>query len=291
MSSPGTLNVAVAQIESILGDVEANLRKHLDTIDAARTAGVEVLLFPELSLTGHSAGAEALRLAIDCNHRCVADIARASGAMCTVFGIIEESPGARFCNAAVAVRDGKVIFVHRKINLATYGKLEDGKHYAAGQRVDTFALDAVWRASVMICADSWNPPLVHLAAMQGTTLLLVPVSSAIEAVGAEFDNMQGWDTNLRFYAMTYGLPILMANRVGSEHDLTFWGGSRIVDPFGHVLACATGRGEALVRAELDFDAVRRARYLLPTVRDADLPHLQREVERVLARGDAPRESM
>ncbi len=280
MANSASLTVAVAQTESILGDLEANLRKHLDAIDAARAAGVDVLLFPEMSLTGHSAGPATLRLAMDRKHRFVAEIARAAGAMCTVFGIIEEEAAAQFYNSALAVRDGKVVFIHRKINLATYGKLEDGKHFASGRRVATFAVDPRWRASLMICADTWNPALVHLAAMQGATLLLAPISSAIEAVGAEFDNQQGWDTNLRFYALTYGMPVLMANRVGKEGDLTFWGGSRVLDPFGRVLAMATGRGEELVRAELDFDAVRRARFLLPTVRDANLPLVQREIERL-----------
>ena len=287
MSNPAILNVAVAQINSILGDLEANVRKHLDTIDAARSAGVDVLLFPEMSLTGHSAGPDTLRLALDRNHRFVVDIARAAGGMCTVFGIIEEDDGAQFYNAAIAVRDGGVIFVHRKINLATYGKLEDGKHFAAGRRVETFALDPRWRASLMICADTWNPSLVHLAAMQGATLLMAPISSALEAVGSAFDNPQGWDINIRFYALTYGMPVLMANRVGTEGELTFWGGSRILDPFGLTLAIAAGNDEELVRAKIDFDVVRRARYLLPTVRDADLPLLQREIKRVLARDTEP----
>lgn len=287
MSNPAILKVAVAQTASILGDLEANLRKHLDAIDAARSGGIEVLLFPEMSLTGHSAGPQTLGLAIDRNHRFVAEIARASGEMCVVFGIIEEGAAAQFYNSAIAVRHGRPVFVHRKINLATYGRLDDGKHFAAGRRVETFSLDSKWRASIMICADTWNPSLVHLGAMQGATLLLAPISSAIEAVGGGFDNPQGWEVNLRFYALTYGMPVLMANRVGTERDLTFWGGSRILDPFGCALATATGRGEELVRAELDFDLVRRARYLLPTVRDANLPLLQREIDRVLSRGFEP----
>jgi len=127
---------------------------------------------------------------------------------------------------------------------------------------------------------------VYLAAVQHATLLVVPVSSGIEAVGGGFDNPRGWDTNLRFHAMTYGMPVLMANRVGREGDLTFWGGSRILDPFGNTLAAAPRDEEALVCATLDFDAVRRARYLLPTVRDADLPLVQRELARVLAQGQA-----
>ncbi|MEO5764567.1 MAG: nitrilase-related carbon-nitrogen hydrolase [Casimicrobiaceae bacterium] len=281
MVGPPALSVAVAQIQSALGDLDANLRKHRDTIDAARAAGVEVLLFPEMSLTGHGAGIDTLRLAIARDHACVTELAAASGPMCTVFGVIEEGAAAQFYNSAIAVRDGSVCFVHRKINLATYGRLEDGKHFGAGRRVETFALDRAWRAGLLICADTWNPPLVHLAALQGATLLLAPVSSALEAVGAGFDNPQGWETNLRFYAMTYGMPVMMANRVGHESGMEFWGGSRILDPFGQTLALATGRAEELVRGQLDFDAVRRARYLLPTVRDANLPVVHAEFERVL----------
>ena len=135
----------------------------------------------------------------------------------------------------------------------------------------------------MICADLWNPALVHLAAMQEATLLLAPISSALEAVGADFDNPGGWDITLRFHAMTYGLPVAMANRVGREGELSFWGGSRILDPFGHTLAQASGTGEEVVRARVDFDDVRRARYALPTVRDANLPLVRREIDRIARR--------
>lgn len=280
------LAVAVAQIASVPGDTAANLRKHVDLIDAARAAGTDVLVFPEMSLTGHAAGPDTLRLALGRDDPPVTAIAKASGAMCTVFGLIEEGPAAQFYNAAMAVRDGGIVAAHRKINLATYGRLEDGKHFGAGGSIDTFGLAPDWRASLMICADLWNPALVHLSALQGTTLLLAPISSALEAVGADFDNPGGWDVNLRFYAMTYGMPVAMANRVGREGELSFWGGSRVLDPFGRVLARAAGDGEELVRAELDFDDVRRARYRLPTVRDANLPLLQREVDRLAWRGTA-----
>jgi predicted amidohydrolase len=278
-----TFKVAVAQVGTILGDVAANRRKHLDVIETARASGVDILVFPELSLTGHAAGADTLRLALRRDDPIIADIARAAGAMCTVFGLIEEAPAAQFYNTAIVVREGTTLATHRKVNLATYGRLDDGKHFAAGDCIDTFDLAADWRAGVMICADMWNPALVHLAAMQGVTLLLAPISSALEAVGADFDNPGGWDVNVRFYALTYGLPIAMANRVGREGDLTFWGGSRIVDPFGRTLAKASTDREELTQASIEFEAVRRARYLLPTVRDANLPMIEREIVRIASR--------
>ncbi len=280
MRNARPLAVAAAQIASVPGDLPANRRKHLDTIDAARAAGVDVLVFPELSLVGHGAGAETLRLAMSRDDPLLGEIAEACGSMCAVVGVIEEAPGAQYYNSAIALRDGAVVAVHRKINLATYGRLEDGKHFAPGRSVEPVALVGGWRAGILICADLWNPPLVHLAALQGVTVVLAPVSSAIEAVGDGFDNPSGWDVNLRFHALTYGLPVAMANRVGREDGLTFWGGSRVLDAFGRAVAKADGPGEALVQARIDYGDVRRARYLLPTIRDANPTLLRRELARI-----------
>ncbi len=275
------LKVAVAQIESVVGDLDANLRKHVDVIDEARRQGVQLLLFPELSLTGYIASKDALGCAIYRTDPLVGEIAKASGDMCTVFGCIEEGPGAQFHNACLAVRDGKLVFLHHKVNLPTYGALEEGKHFAAGRYVETFAVEPPWRASILICADLWNPALVHLAAVHGTTVLMAPISSAVEAVGIEFDNADGWDRCLGFYAMIYGMPVMVANRVGVEGDLHFWGGSRVLDPFGRTVARAGNSGEALVSAELDYHAVRQARYRLPTVRDSNLDLILRETARLV----------
>ena len=280
-STQGRLRVALAQVETIFADPAANVRKHLDFIRQARAAGADVLLFPELSLAGHGAGTETLRLAMPADDPLIGELADATGPMRTVFGFIEEAPGAQFHNAAAVVRDGRLEFLHRKINLATYGRLEEGKHYAAGDRVATVALASRWRAGLLICADLWNPPLVHIAAARGATLMLAPISSAVEAVGADFDNPGGWEINLRFHAMTYGLPVAMANRVGREGDLTFWGGSRILDAFGRTVAQAEGTGEQLVTGTVDYADVRRARYLLPTLRDANPRLLRDEFDRLV----------
>ena len=279
VSARRALRVAVAQIETRLGELDENVQKHLDLIAQAREAGADCLLFPEMSLTGHSAGSFSLDLAISQKDPRIGKIAEAAGDMWTLFGLIEEGFAAQFYNSMFAVNGGKLDFIHRKINLATYGRLEDGKHYAAGRYVETFQVSEFWRASALICNDVWNPGLVHLAALHGATILFVPASSAREAVGAGFDNPKGWDTVCRFYASMYGLPIVFTNRVGSEQDLTFWGGSRILDPFGEVLASARDE-EALVFADLTEDAVRRARYLLPTVRDSNLGLIAREVNRL-----------
>ena len=278
-SDDGRLIVGVAQIETVLGSVEANHGRHMEIVAEARAAGVSCLVFPEMSLTGHSAGRLALDLALHVGDPLIGRIAEASGPMRTTFGLIEEGPAAQFYNSAFTVADGKVVHVHRKINLATYGLLDDGKHFAPGRYVETFPIAERWRAATLICNDMWNPALVSLAALHGATMLLAPVSSAREAVGAEFDNPGGWETACRYSAMVYGMPVLFANRIGMEEGLTFWGGSRVVDPFGDTLVDA-GERDGLAVAELAYDRVRQARSFLPTVRDSNLDLIVRETTRL-----------
>lgn len=275
-----TFKIGVAQTATVVEDLDGGFEKHRKMIEAARREDIEVLLFPELSLSGHGIGPKFLEMALPRDDPRILELARLSGDMITVFGLIEDGVAAQFYNSVIAVQDGQVFYVHRKINLATYGMLEEGKHFAAGRYVETFELGNPWQVSVLICNDLWNPALVNLAALHGATLLLAPISSAIGAVGAEFDNPSGWATCLRFYSMIYGLPLAMANRVGREGKLEFWGGSCILDPFGQVLADADKENEGLISATLDYRDLRRARYLLPTVRDSNLDLVLRESERL-----------
>ncbi|MGR3485612.1 MAG: nitrilase-related carbon-nitrogen hydrolase [Paracoccaceae bacterium] len=276
----GTLRVAVAQIAARVGALDHNVDRHVDMIARARAAGADLLVFPELSLTGHHGSDELLDVAMDRGDARLRRLAEAAGPMRTVVGLIEEGPAAQFYNAAVVLRGGRVEHLHRKINLPTYGKLEEGKHYATGRFVETLAMAERWRMGLLICADLWNPALTHLAFLHGATLLVSPISSAREAVGAEFDNPAGWALAARFYAVMYGAPVIVANRCGVERDLTFWGGSRVVGPDGRVLAEA-GEGEEMLTVDLDYDAVRQARRLLPTVRDSNLALVQRETNRLI----------
>ncbi|WP_294607264.1 nitrilase-related carbon-nitrogen hydrolase [uncultured Roseovarius sp.] len=274
------LKTGVAQFGSEIGDVDANIQLHLDWIARAREKNIEFLVMPELSLTGHHGCETLLDIAMRRTDPRLQRLAEAAGDMAVVVGFIEEGPAAQFYNSCAILKAGRIQFLHRKVNIPSYGKLEEGKHYASGRFVDICRMDKDWAAGLLICADLWNPALTHLAFLHGATFLVCPVSSGVEAVGADFDNPGGWALTMRFYAMMYGAPAIMANRTGTERDLTFWGGSRIIDAFGRELAVA-GEGEELISADLDYDQVRRARHLLPTVRDSNIGLVQRETTRLL----------
>jgi predicted amidohydrolase len=274
-----SLKVAAAQIECRPGEVSANLGLHLAAIAEARGLGVDVLVFPELSLTDYLTVPDVPTLALTSSAAEFERLAEAAGPMTVAVGFIEEANGAQFRNSQAILGGGRVLHVHRKINLATYGRLEEGKHYAPGRRIDVFPVKHPWTAAVLVCADTWNPALPWLAALGGASLLLVPVASSVDAVADDFDNRAGWDLNLRHTALTYGLPIVMANHCGSRGAVQFWGGSCILDASGREIARA-GTGSGLITAEIDYRDVRLARSRLPTVRNAAPDLIRSELDRL-----------
>jgi len=92
---------------------------------------------------------------------------------------------------------------------------------------------------------------------------------------------------LRVSSIMYAMPIMVANRVGTEHGVRFWGQSRIVGPHGDVLAQADEGSECLVQASIDYEAVRRTRFELPTVRDSNLDLVHREITRLARNTGVP----
>ena len=117
MSTPSTssgvptqIKVAAAQTETAYGDARANLARHLEYMSDARARGVRLLVFPELSLHGHSVGKDALTLAIRQNDTLIGQLAEASIDMYSVFGFVEEAPGGQFYNSQATVANGRLVF-------------------------------------------------------------------------------------------------------------------------------------------------------------------------------------
>lgn len=272
-----SLAVAVAQLSCRDDDLAGNVDRHLALIAQAHQAKVDLLLFPELSLTGYAGGATAVQRGQLPGGDILRRLTVACGGMAVSVGLPEVDAAERLYNTQVLLRDGTILHRHRKINLPTYGRLEEGKSFTAGGVVEPVRL-GTWRVATLICADTWNPALPWLAALSGADLLLVPVASARDAVGGGFDQPAGWDVNLRHTALTYGMPVMMANHSGSAD---FWGGSRILNARGHEVARA-GEQPGLSLARLELSDVRGARELLPTMRDADPELIEGELHRRLA---------
>ncbi len=271
------LNVAVAQINCELLDVASNLERHREYAEIARLNGADLLLFPELSLTGYQVGPDAPTIAMRHDDPALLGLARQARGITLVVGFVERARAGELYNAMAYLRDGAVVHVHRKINLPTYGGLEEGKWFHSGAEINNVEIRRHWESSCLICADLWNPALTHCAFLKQPELMLAPINSASGVVSENFSNEDNWKTNVSFYSMIYGTPVILANRLGHEKDLWFWGGSCILGPKGEVLAAAED-SECIIQAELNQMDIDRARFEMPTVRDSNTRLIRRLLE-------------
>jgi predicted amidohydrolase len=269
-----TLRLAVYQFAPELGRVEENARR---ISDAAASSGADLVLTPELSLTGYDVGDDAVALGVGLD---------AGGALPTalrgspdvVVGLVDLGLDGVPYNAAVHVRDGAPLFRHRKVYLPTYGMFDEGRFFGRGARVAAYDPGGGWRAALLICEDFWHPALTYLAAIQGVHLLMIQAAAAGRgawtggADGARFRTSEVWTRIAQTTAHIYGIYVALANRVGAEGGVVFGGDSLIVAPTGDVMARAPSEGEAVIQAELSLAEVARGRRPFAHTRDED-PHL------------------
>ena len=275
------MRVALAQVDCVLGDVEGNARRARAQIERARAEGAELVVFPELNLTGYGLGSITEDVAVALDDPVIAALASATDGVAAVVGCVE-SGRVHTYNSALFLDGGTVVHVQRKTHLPTYGRWEEHKHFSPGPALRAFDT-RLGRTAVLICNDAWQAPLAYVAAHDGARLLIVPAASSLEpADGTDPAELErDWADLLRFHARFLQAWVVFVNRVGEEGEVTFWGGSRVLDPWGRTVAQAPRGEEALVHADLDVHAVRRRRRELPLLKEPQLGLIRREIDRLI----------
>jgi predicted amidohydrolase len=278
------LQLALAQINTRLGDVSANLDKHIDYISQARAAGADLLVFPELSLTGY-----ALQdLAASVAQRPRADdpvfqpLLEASRDLDLVVGFVDEDDRHRLYIASAYLSRGQVLHVHHKVHPPTYGIFDERRFFAAGEGFRAFDT-RFGRMGILICEDFWHASSPYLVWMDGADILLMVSASPGRGVTDEQIGSARWvQTVHQAYAGLFTTFVAHANRVGFEDGLNFWGAATVFDPDGKMLAQGPYNEEAITYAELDLAQLRRTRVRLPILRDERPELVARELNRILA---------
>jgi len=276
------IKIGVAQINPRLGNLEANLALCEQHVRRAKALHLDLLVFPELSLTGYHLRDSVATVALRLDSPEVAQLKEWSREVPLVLGLVEESPDFRFYNAALYLAGGELRHVHRKVYLPTYGMFDEQRYFARGDQVRAFDMP-FGRASLLICEDLWHPSTVYLAALDRAVLVICPSSSPLRGISdseSQDDNARYWELLNRVYAETFALFLVYANRVGFEDGVGFWGGSEIVDPFGQRLAKGRYYEEDFISAELPLDLVRRKRIIAPLLRDEDIDLTINELLRI-----------
>ena len=279
------LKLALAQIETRLGMVSDNLEKHLDYIDQARQQDADLILFPELSLTGYllqdMVPSVVTRPTADDPH--FKQLLTASKDIDIVVGFVNEDNRHRFFNAAAYLSRGEVVHVHHKVYLPTYGLFDEARFFAWGDQVRAFDT-RFGRIGLLVCEDFWHASPPYLLWLDGAELLLFISVSPGRGLNShtELESARWVEHINQAYASLYTAFVANCNRVGYEDGFNFWGGATVYDPNGDLLAQGPYHEEALTITELDLDQLHRTRAHLPLLRDERTDLMTREVNRILA---------
>ncbi len=283
------MRVALAQIDSALGQTDQNLKRAAAAVDEAVAGGADLIVFPELATSGYSLGQVADSVALPGNDPQLSGLAsRAKGAGVLIGYPEEGNRSIHTYNSAAYLHDhggkgNRLLHNHRKLYLPTYDIFEERKHFSPGQQMRAYDTPQ-GRMATLICNDAWQPQLPFLAIQDGAQVLLMPTNSAQSRFPEHYDSATYWSDITAFYARMYQCYVVFVNRVGTEGSLRFWGGSHVVDPWGQVVAEAARHEEALVLVDIDLALIRKRRREVPLVKEARLGVVEREVRRLVEEG-------
>lgn len=275
--------VAILQIKPAKGAYRQNL-------DAAGAAFAQLaddppdlVVLPEAGLTGYFLEGAVYELALRADDL-AADVAQEWRSACDrpvdlVAGFYENDGGTYYNSAMylhVDSRNQRIVHLHRKLFLPTYGVFDEERFLSRGRGIGVFETE-FGRAAILICEDAWHTIVPTIAAVKGARILIVPSASpgrGIEGKG-ELASIAQWREILRSIAAEHGLFVIYAGLAGFEGGKGMTGSSCVIDPRGNTIVQAPALEAGIVRADLDLREIDLARASLPLLGDlrAVLPDL------------------
>jgi len=264
--------VGLGQINPTVGDFEGNVRKIVEAIDRARALGCQLVAFPELAVPGYPPEDLLFKPAfIEANLKALDAVARASRGLTVVVGFVDKRDD--IFNAAAVLHDGARAGVYHKQYLPNYGVFDENRYFQAGTDAPVFAMGETTFA-VNVCEDIWYPAgPTAVQALAGAELVVNINGSPYHAGKARFREQM-----VATRAADDLVCVAYVNMVGGQDELVFDGASLIVNEHGECVARGRQFEEDLVVADLDLEAVFRAR----------LHDSRRRKEKLRATGPAPR---
>jgi predicted amidohydrolase len=255
--------VALAQINCKQGDKAANIKKIERIVIQARKQEAELIIFPELSLTGYTLRDRVYELAETipgCSIDRLEKIAKRARVH-LVAGIPElsEKTQATVYNTAVLIGPSGSIGKYRKMYLPTHSVFEEKRYFRPGYQTAAFDTE-LGKIGLTICYDVFFPEVSRLTRLKGAQLIVC--ISASPAVRRAF-----FETLTAARAIENTAFLAYVNLVGIEDGLQFWGGSRLIGPNGKTIVKAKYDEEDLVVGEVDYADINPVETFVPTLRD------------------------
>jgi len=279
------IKLGQAQIKTLLGNVDANLETHMRFIEEARQQNVDLLVFPELSLTGYLLQDLSYSVAAKptTDNPVFKPLYQASHDLDLVVGFVEEDSRSRLYISSAYLSRGELLHVHRKVYLPTYTMFDDARYFGYGNDIRAFDT-RFGRVGLLICEDFWHASPPYLLWLDGADLMLFPSASPGRGINSEgqLGTAKWVEQVTQAYAALFTSYVSFTNRVGFEDGYVFWGGSTVFGPNGESVSQAPYLDEVLTTSVIDFDSLGPIRTGLPLLRDERPELTLRTLNRILS---------
>ncbi len=247
------LRVALAQINTTVGDIAGNTEAIASWTQEARERGADIVAFPELAITGYPPEDLLLKPSfLQNNLACLKRLAELSRDITIVVGFVDVDED--IYNAAAVLHGGEVRGVYRKIFLPTYGVFDEDRYFQRGEGSQVYELGGAG-IGVNVCEDIWYPAGPSGAQAAGGAEVIINISASPYRRG-----VTGYrERMLATRAQDHSVYVCYLNLVGGQDELVFDGVSAIFDPSGNVVARGPAYQEGLIVADLDVESVFRQR--------------------------------
>ena len=258
------IKIAIAQINSTVGDIAGNADKILAFAQRARDAGASLIITPELALCGYPP--EDLLFRDDFNMACEQALAGVAGQLPNITLLIghPHKVGNTLYNAASVLEHGKVTATYHKQALPNYSVFDEERYFEAGNSSLVFTHNGT-RFGVLICADGWEAAPADSAKHAGAEFLL-----ALNASPYHMDKLETRYEVIAARAKETGLPVVYANLVGGQDELVFDGASFVLDKTGNVTQQLPSFEEALSFVKIENNQPKPAKAVQTTGLEANV---------------------
>ena len=270
------MNIFLAQMKPILGDTEKNLKKIVEVIEKEIEKNTEIVIFPELSLTGYLLEEMVYDVAIE---RVPQILLELSKKISIIFGAVELGEDLYHYNTAFYLEDGEVKHKHRKIYLPTYGLFDEGRYFKEGDKVRAFDTK-FGRVGILVCEDIFHQSNPYILSQDGAQLIFVIANSPTRLTNKGLEIEKIWEDICRTTSISNGCFTIVVNRVGVEDGVNFWGGSFAISPSGDTIEKLEQFKEDGKNIQVDKKEIVKVRFASGSCKNEKIDLVLNELKRI-----------
>lgn len=277
------MKVALAQFSPYLGNVKKNFERHIDFIEKAKKKKIDLLVFPELSLTGYTLKDLTEEVALHPEKSPIfTELKALSRGISLVVGFVDERERGLFHNSSAYFSGGKILHIHRKVFPPTYGMFEEMKFFALGRDFKSFSTP-FGKTGMMICYDFLHYGASYLLFAGGSEIIIVISNAPGRGLSEKdvYDSSRMWELMGEAISRFSSAFVIYCNRVGFEDGKHFAGGSFVFNPMGQLVCRASYFDEELLIQNINLDDIREIRKKWPYKRDEKPEIILESLKRII----------